>query len=152
MKLGPPILGLAVYWLLWPGLRVFLKRSKRTRALIMVNDEIVVTKSWLGNGKWSLPGGGIKPHETEQAAIIREVDEEIGLRVSPAQIKKLANKTYRHNGLEFPFALFKVALPKKITLRPSRSEVVESRWIKTSDLNTRNASSDVLQALADYIR
>lgn len=150
MKFGPPRLGLIAYWLTWPGLKLVLKHTKRTRALIIVGDEIVVTKSWLGNGRWSLPGGGIKNHESEQQALIREVKEETGLLITAPQIKKLADKTYRQNGLAFPFALYKVTLPQKMTLQSVRSEVVESRWVKISDLSARNASSDVLQAIASH--
>ena len=39
---------------------------------------------------WGLVGGGVKKHETELQAITREIYEELGLRVSQDQFKKLA--------------------------------------------------------------
>jgi len=39
---------------------------------------------------WGLVGGGIKAHETELQAITREIWEELGLRVKPQKLKKLA--------------------------------------------------------------
>lgn len=39
---------------------------------------------------WGLVGGGVKAHETELQAIVREVYEELGLRVHQSQFRKLA--------------------------------------------------------------
>ena len=39
---------------------------------------------------WGLVGGGVKKHETELQAITREIYEELGLRISRDQFKKLA--------------------------------------------------------------
>lgn len=39
---------------------------------------------------WGLVGGGVKKHETELQAITREIYEELGLRIQPAEFKKLA--------------------------------------------------------------
>ena len=39
-------------------------------------------------GAWSLPGGAVDLGETLEEAIVREVDEETGLRVAPLQVVK----------------------------------------------------------------
>jgi len=39
---------------------------------------------------WGLVGGGVKKTETTQQAMIREIKEELGLRVTAQQLKKLA--------------------------------------------------------------
>ena len=38
---------------------------------------------------WGLPGGGVRRQETPVQAIAREIYEELGLRVSPEQFRKL---------------------------------------------------------------
>lgn len=38
---------------------------------------------------WGLVGGGVKKNETELQAIVREVREELGLRISPERFRKL---------------------------------------------------------------
>lgn len=39
---------------------------------------------------WGLPGGGVKKQETELQAIVREIREELGLRIPPERFRKLA--------------------------------------------------------------
>lgn len=39
---------------------------------------------------WGLVGGGVKNHETEEQALLREIYEELGLRVSADKLRKLA--------------------------------------------------------------
>lgn len=38
---------------------------------------------------WGLVGGGVKNYETEEQAMCREIYEELGLRIRPAQLKRL---------------------------------------------------------------
>jgi 8-oxo-dGTP pyrophosphatase MutT (NUDIX family) len=37
-------------------------------------------------GQWALPGGRLEPGETPEAAALREIAEEIGLSLSPAEV------------------------------------------------------------------
>jgi len=37
-------------------------------------------------GKWSIPGGKVDPYETLQQAVIREVEEEVNLRIEPGEL------------------------------------------------------------------
>lgn len=39
---------------------------------------------------WGLVGGGVKNHETEEQALLREIYEELGIRVSADKLRKLA--------------------------------------------------------------
>lgn len=58
-------------------------------AIITCNGKILLEKR-RDCDIWGLVGGGVKKHETELQAMTREIYEELGLRVSPNDLKKLA--------------------------------------------------------------
>lgn len=64
-------------------------------AIITCQDRVLLEKRW-DCGAWGLPGGGVKAHETEEEAMIRELYEELGLRVRPQSLKRL--KVYGEPG------------------------------------------------------
>ena len=58
-------------------------------AIITCGDKILLEKR-RDSDLWGLVGGGVKKSETELQAIVREIYEELGLRISPARFKRLA--------------------------------------------------------------
>ena len=58
-------------------------------AIITYNGKLLLEKR-RDSDTWGLIGGGVKKHETEVQAITREIYEELGLRVRPEDLKKLA--------------------------------------------------------------
>lgn len=57
-------------------------------AIIIWNNRILLEKR-RDCDLWGLVGGGVKPQETPLDAIVREIREELGIRVSKDQFKKL---------------------------------------------------------------
>ena len=58
-------------------------------AIITCGDKILLEKR-RDSDLWGLVGGGVKKSETELQAIVREIYEELGLRISPARFERLA--------------------------------------------------------------
>jgi 8-oxo-dGTP diphosphatase len=65
---------------------------RATLLFLLRDDEVLLIhkKTGLGKGKVNAPGGKIEPGETPAEAAVREVEEEVGLRVrSPEQMGDL---------------------------------------------------------------
>jgi len=58
-------------------------------AIIIWNDKLLLEKRRDSN-TWGLVGGGVKKYESESQAIVREVYEELGIRIRPDRFQKLA--------------------------------------------------------------
>ncbi len=57
-------------------------------AILTCQGRILLECRW-DCGGWGLPGGGVKAHENEAEAMVRELYEELGLRVRPEKLRKL---------------------------------------------------------------
>ena len=72
-----------------------MPKPKKTRVaaygLLIENDAILLCRISdqlpHHHGKWTLPGGGIEFGETPETAVIREFEEETGLRVQIEQLE-----------------------------------------------------------------
>jgi ADP-ribose pyrophosphatase YjhB (NUDIX family) len=140
----------AAFWLTWPLLYVYFASSKRTRVLIEAEGKVLVVQGWLGDRKWSLPGGGLRRGEVPLAGLIREVREEVGLNLKPNQLKPLFSDTYKDKGIHFSYTCFVVQLPKQLPLHPHKPEIVLAQWLPSTSLSATNASPDVLSAVARW--
>ena len=61
-----------------------IRRILVVAAVIRRGDELLVTRrkeDAARGGKWEFPGGKVEPGEGEPAALVREIDEELGCAV-----------------------------------------------------------------------
>jgi 8-oxo-dGTP pyrophosphatase MutT (NUDIX family) len=143
--------GRLIRWLLYPFIWLALKRTARTRLFLRSGDQLLLVKNWLGNGKWSLPGGGIKAGETPLLAVCREVFEETGLKIAPELLKPLFIATQEDTELSFPYHCFQAELTGERPEMSRRSlEIAELAWLPWQQLSAVNANPDVLRALTTW--
>lgn len=61
---------------------------------LMAEDGTVLMQQRPANkahgGLWEFPGGKLEPGETPEAAIVREIDEELGISINPAHLVPLS--------------------------------------------------------------
>ncbi|MHB1959385.1 MAG: NUDIX hydrolase [Acidobacteriaceae bacterium] len=105
-------------------------------------------------GEWSLPGGAVELGETLEEAIVREVVEETGLRVTPLQALKAFDHIDRDadGRIRFHYVLVdflcrietgggegaareRAQPPEKTTLRHG-SDVSDAQWVPVEGLRT----------------
>jgi len=73
-------------------------------AVVVEHDHLLLCRlssDMLHAGMWTLPGGGIEFGEDPEAAMIREVEEETGLRVSAAGLAGIDSVTHETPGRSF---------------------------------------------------
>ena len=90
------------------------------------------------HNKWEFPGGGVDPGETLHENVVREVEEEVGLKVEVVRLLQhiqveLMEKQYTQTS----YQVFLVPYVCKVVggeLKPSDEEVIEARWFELDDV------------------
>lgn len=122
-------------------------------AIITCNGKLLLEKR-RDCDLWGLVGGGVKPHETPLQAIVREIREELGLRVSADEFSKLAVygepgriAAYRDGSVwRMVIVVYELKLDKEPTIVLS-SESNDMRFFTKEDL----ADIDVVVTHSDIV-
>jgi len=64
-----------LYWF------IFRPKTKGVRCIIEHDERFLLVRLGYDHKIWTIPGGGVKKHETDEQAIRREVFEEVGIRL-----------------------------------------------------------------------
>lgn len=114
-----------------------------TVLFLMQEDQVLLAmkKRGFGEGKWNGVGGKVEEHESVEAAMIREAQEEIN--VTPSTYKKVAELTFEemHIGTRkhMYVTVFTCTAWKD---DPTESEEMAPRWFKKDDLPYASMWSD----------
>ncbi len=108
--------------------------------IITCNGKLLLEKRW-DSETWGLVGGGVKKQEQPIDAMVRETYEELGLRVSKAQFRKLdvygepgRIAAYQDGSVwRMVIVVFSLELPENTQLKISK-ESKELRWFSKEEL------------------
>ena len=144
--------GFAAFCLIYPLLFVYLRIGTRTRVLIMVDGAVLLTRSWLGSGKWQLPGGGVHCGEEPLLAAIREVQEETGITLTTKQLQFFYKDRSYYKGLHFDYSCYYAELAKRPTIKKQMLEVSEIEWLPLKDFTERAVTKDTFTAVQNWLK
>ncbi len=142
-----PFVGRLAFWITWPTNWFYLRIGSRTRIIVTYQNRVLVVKSWLGNGKWGLPGGGRHRGESAVSAVQRELLEETGISLDQSAFNLIGDSVGSFNGLNYKYSLFMVNLDKLPELKPPVGEITAIQWLSRAELLANRPTSDLLAML-----
>lgn len=132
---------LRVYW------RVRRPETRGALAAIWCRGKILVIQTTYRDAV-SLPGGYVKRGESPEAAVLREIREEIGVSVDPSRIRHAYHGTKDFEHRKDTLDIFAVELDERPIVRPNRYELEWARW---KDPEEVVAMEKVVPHLRDYL-
>lgn len=138
---------------LWPALLVYFLTigRRRTRVLITSGSEILLVQDAVSlvsdTSTWSLPGGGIARGESPEQSAVRELQEELGIRLEERSLRLLGTERTAERGIGYKAWFYTVSLPSDTELKLRRHEVKAAAWFNRKELAQQKLNPAVQQAL-----
>lgn len=112
---------------------VFRIAPQKDRVRVIIhhdNGKILLVRSRFSRQEWALPGGGVKHNESYEQAAVREVLEEIGLRVH--NLRYLGKANSHESYAKFSVRVF-AAHASDYDIK-CNFEIMEARWLNMNYL------------------
>ena len=108
-----------------------VSQKDRVRVIVYRDDgKILLVRGRFSRQKWALPGGGVKHNESYEQAAVREVLEEIGLRVH--NLRYLGKANSHESYAKFSVRVF-AAHASDYDIR-CNFEMMEAQWLNMNYL------------------
>jgi 8-oxo-dGTP diphosphatase len=123
-------------------------------ALVDVDGRVLLARRPEGKkmaGLWEFPGGKLNPGETPEAALIRELKEELGIDVAAACLAPFAFASHDYEGFHLLMPLF-VCRRWKGTPKPREKQTLA--WVRASKLTEYEmppADKPLIPLLRDFL-
>ncbi|HEY4199086.1 MAG TPA: (deoxy)nucleoside triphosphate pyrophosphohydrolase [Devosiaceae bacterium] len=103
-------------------------------ALVDADRRVLIAQRPQGKslaGLWEFPGGKIEAGETPEAALIRELDEELGIKTQTACLSPLTFASYSYDNIHLLMPLF---VCRKWQGIPEAKEHTALKWVRPQAL------------------
>lgn len=128
-------------------------RGRSVAGICIKNNKIFIAKRIPGGSmgeRWEFPGGKVEPGETDEEALIREYQEELGSPVTVGPC--VAQAEFEHHDQKRQLFAYTVDIPDMDYVL---TEHTQWRWATIDEIETLNfADSDkkLLSALRQYLQ
>jgi len=141
-------------WPLFPRIRHNTLRMHQNIeaaiAFVFNKDQFLILKrmSWQFAGStWGLVGGKPEAGESPEAALRRELLEEIGVDTDEHRVVELGVHLLHYPERDWNVAVYRVELSQEINIQPNAEEFVAVEWINVDDCMKREDTMEGLQQL-----
>ena len=95
-------------------------------------------------GKWTLPGGALEVGESLHEGVVREVEEETGLRVEPVELVELLDRIVREDTAEGDRIRYHYVIADYLCRvvggsLNAASDAEAARWVERAEWNSHSA-------------
>lgn len=126
----------------------FVNDTIRTRILMVQDNKILLCRSWLSSGKWNIPGGGKKKYETPKQAAVRELYEEVDIKLDESSLLSLGSTEHANGNIQFSVELLHAEVAN-VNARAKWPEIVYVEWFALDSL-PEALNSDAREAIKRY--
>ena len=141
-------MGKLAFWISWPLLYIYLGWGERTRVLVVADDHVLMVRTWLGPGRWILPGGGLHHKEAPAVGALRELREETGVALDQIQLQAVGLHTAHDTGIKFQYHGFVARLPQRPLIKKQLLEIAEVAWVPVDQVLADNPVQSVRHLVA----
>ena len=100
--------------------------------------------------KWGLPAGKREGGETLLEAVLREVNEETGLALSPSDIKHFRSVYVRDGSFDLEWHMFSTILDAKPSIIIEPSEHSEFKWVAPREALSMDLIHDLPESIEAF--
>lgn len=107
-----------------------------------------------GAGKWEFPGGKVDPFEHPEVTVVREIEEELDLKITVDRIFDVASHLYDHPTKGPGQIILLCYLCKAESLDFKLLDVADAKWITSRELDQfefAEADISTVAKLRDYL-
>ena len=102
-------------------------------------------------GLWEFPGGKVEPGETPEAALIRELDEELGISTVESCLAPIAFASHSYNDFHLLLMLFACRRWKGVITPKENNPVIWARPNRLRDYAMPPADEPLIAMLQDLL-
>ena len=104
-------------------------------------------------GRWMIPGGTVELGETLVQALVREMEEETGLRVEPQQVLTVADRIERDRGtVVFHFVIVDFLCGLVSGEARAGSDAQAVAWVREEELPAYDLTPKALEVVREAFR